>query len=349
MPAASTAKAPAAPGAKVAKRNVAEEVDVEEARPGIGGAGAAMAGRVRTAAAGAGDDGPATPKMHYGRASKPKGTDEIEKQDKYSCHSKDADVPKNLLESLDATADEQPGRALNGQQQPVVDASSAATAAAAAAAAAAACVPVHAVDDQQQQPAAGDVPAAVIQQPPSPELPWPLPNMSEHCKRRLSGTLRKALCEGTITMQQRYVSTSMPLVEAITLPTKRLSQLPRSSVSAGSEDRAAFRMAIGSLPFAAPDVVEVVEVVDGPNAKGAGRLLSWLYRCSSRVSGPSGEGAAKPLAPIFVLSKGRAGKPKSECELLHELNAKFEALEGNAVRPGIIRVIRSFLPRSRSA
>ena len=37
-----------------------------------------------------------------------------------------------------------------------------------------------------------------------------------------------------------------------------------------------------------------------------------------------------PLAPIFVLSKGRAGKPEKDCELLYELNAAIGALERNA-------------------
>jgi len=39
--------------------------------------------------------------------------------------------------------------------------------------------------------------------------------------------------------------------------------MPRSCV-APSVERAAFCMRIGNLPFAAPHVTEVVEVVDGP-------------------------------------------------------------------------------------
>ena len=45
--------------------------------------------------------------------------------------------------------------------------------------------------------------------------------------------------------------------------TPRLSDMPRSCV-APSVERAAFCMRIGNLPFAAPHVTEVVEVVDGP-------------------------------------------------------------------------------------
>ena len=179
-----------------------------------------------TAAAVTGGDAPATPEGTWRRASKSKDTDVIEKQ-----YARDRDSDARKILSYESAVDE---------QQPVVDAYPASTAnvpvhcaaeAAADDAAAAACVPLvqlsaielHAVDEQPQ-PAADDPPAAVDEHQPWPST-WPAVHgpkgLLSDCKPGCKPGTHQALCVSTPGMQQRYVSTSQPLADAITLPQTR--------------------------------------------------------------------------------------------------------------------------------
>eukprot|EP00798_Chlamydomonas_sp_ICE-L_P021134 gene21134-28022_t len=126
----------------------------------------------------------------------------------------------------------------------------------------------------------------------------------------------KMLHQRDVTIQQRYVQTYKP----------HLKVAPNLH-STRETPATAFSLILGDLPFAPPQALEVVEVLEGEfSHRLRERFIS--RQAATAAGAPTPLKAAQPLAPVFVPSKGRAGCEAIDRKLLDELNMLVKIDEG---------------------